>query len=108
MPAKPTETGLRGARAPLARPIKIRARRKQDLPLAKQAEKFVNWRMTNRHPKDFAALVRRWRKARGLSRPQAAKRLGIPYRTIQSWELGDRTPRGLALQLITARLSRVF
>lgn len=53
----------------------------------------------------FASLVRRWRDARGLSRPEAAKRLGISYRSLQSWELGDRTPRGLALQLLTAKFS---
>jgi DNA-binding transcriptional regulator YiaG len=54
----------------------------------------------------FAALVRRWRKHRKLSMVGAADRLGVPYITWQSWEYGLRTPRGLARQLIVAKLSR--
>lgn len=54
----------------------------------------------------FAKLARRWRKQRKLSMVDAAARLGVPYITWQSWEYGLHTPRGLALELITAKLSR--
>jgi DNA-binding transcriptional regulator YiaG len=53
---------------------------------------------------DFAGLVLKWRMARNLTQPKAATVLGVPYRTFQDWEAGRRTPRGLALELITAKL----
>ena len=52
----------------------------------------------------FAGTVRRWRRLRELTQRDAAKRLGVPYRTFQAWELGARTPRGIAKWLIVARL----
>lgn len=55
--------------------------------------------------KQFAALVLKWRNAQQLSQPKAAERLGVPYRTFQDWEYGQREPRGLARVLITRRLS---
>ena len=57
-----------------------------------------------RKPK-FADIVRDWRESRNLSKVQAAQRLGIPYRTFQDWELGNRTPRGIARSLIIRKLS---
>jgi len=57
-------------------------------------------------PKLFKTLVRQWRKARGLTRADAARRLGVPYRTLEDWEAGRRTPRGLGLELITSKLSK--
>jgi putative transcriptional regulator len=55
----------------------------------------------------FGKLVRRWREARQLTQVAASKRLGIPLRTLEDWEAGRRTPRGIARRLITAKLSRV-
>lgn len=55
---------------------------------------------------EFAALVLHWRIKRRLSQPDAALRLGVPYRTFQDWEYGRRSPRGLARQLITEKLRK--
>jgi DNA-binding transcriptional regulator YiaG len=54
----------------------------------------------------FSALVLKWRSSRKLTQPKAAALLGVPYRTFQDWEYGRRAPRGLALELITAKLTR--
>lgn len=43
------------------------------------------------------AKLARWRKARGLSQSQAAPLLGVTLDTLQNWEQGRSTPRGLAL-----------
>ena len=53
----------------------------------------------------FAELVLTWRKERGLSQAKAAAALGIHCRTFQDWEYGRRKPSGLALELITLRLT---
>lgn len=55
--------------------------------------------------KPFNKLVRAWRRARDLTRADAARRLGVPYRTLEDWEAGRHAPRGLALRLITAKLT---
>jgi len=55
--------------------------------------------------KPFPRLLRRYRRKHGLTRADASRRLGVPYRTWQDWEAGRHTPRGWALKLITARLS---
>jgi DNA-binding transcriptional regulator YiaG len=51
-------------------------------------------------------LLKKWREAKGLTKADAARTLGIPYRTLQDWELGNRTPRGFALRAIIGRLKR--
>lgn len=51
-------------------------------------------------------LLKDWREARGLTKADAARKLEIPYRTFQDWELGNRTPRGFALRAIISRLKR--
>jgi DNA-binding transcriptional regulator YiaG len=45
-------------------------------------------------PLPFADVVRCWRETRKLSKAAAARKLGVPYRTFQDWEYGNRTPRG--------------
>ena len=40
----------------------------------------------------------------GLSRPEFAKYFGIPYRTVQSWELGERECPYYLLNLIEFKL----
>ena len=55
----------------------------------------------------FAALVRAYMEARGgISIAEAARRLRIPYRTLQDWSLGLHAPRGFSRRLIEARLRR--
>jgi putative transcriptional regulator len=62
--------------------------------------------MSKQHEQTFGELVRAWRERRKLSRVDAARKLGVPLRTLEDWEYGKRTPRGLARELITARLAR--
>lgn len=45
-----------------------------------------------------------WRRARGLSQSEAAPLLGVPVRTLQSWEQAERAPRGLALEALNSKL----
>jgi DNA-binding transcriptional regulator YiaG len=54
----------------------------------------------------FAELVLAWRAARNITRVEAARRLGIPYRTLEDWEHGLHAPRGYARRAIEARLRR--
>jgi hypothetical protein len=61
----------------------------------------------DQHNGSFAALVRAYCEARGgLSMAEAARRLRIPYRTLQDWALGLHAPRGFSRRLIEARLRR--
>lgn len=60
----------------------------------------------NNDSQTFPELVRAWREARNLNRPQASKRLGVSVRTLEEWEAGRHAPRGLSLRLIEAKLRR--
>ena len=42
----------------------------------------------------WGQFLRSWRGLTGLSQPQAAARLGVPYKSWEKWEQGTRTPRG--------------
>jgi len=44
------------------------------------------------------------REQSGMSRPQFAEYFQIPYRTVQSWELGDRQCPEYLLALIEYKL----
>lgn len=44
------------------------------------------------------------REQSGMSRPQFAEYFGIPYRTIQSWEIGDRKCPPYLLDLMKYKL----
>lgn len=49
--------------------------------------------------------IKELRAKTGLSQTEFGKRLGgIPLRTIQNWESGDRTPPEWTLELITYRV----
>jgi len=54
----------------------------------------------------FVAQLVRWRKQRKLTKADAARLLGVPYRTLQDWELGNRTPGAYARRALTPRISR--
>ena len=49
--------------------------------------------------------LRAWRRARRLSQSQAAPVLGVPLDTLQNWEQGRSRPRGLAVELLTTKLT---
>jgi DNA-binding transcriptional regulator YiaG len=56
-------------------------------------------------------LARQLQAAReklGLSQPQAAKKWGIPLPTLRHWEQNQRTPRGFALEALTAKLDAIL
>lgn len=53
----------------------------------------------------IAQKLKRWRRVRGLSQSQAAPLLGVPIKTLQNWEVGRRTPRGLALKHLAQLLT---
>ena len=56
--------------------------------------------------KTLPAKLRKWRRARGLSQSQAAPLLGVPVRTVQSWEQAERVPQGLALKTVLEIVNR--
>jgi putative transcriptional regulator len=47
-----------------------------------------------------------WRRSKKLSQSEAAETLGVSVRTLQEWEQGRRTPRGLALTSLLERIGR--
>lgn len=51
--------------------------------------------MKRGRPRSFKRLLQEQRAALGITKAETARRLGIPYRTYQNWELGLRTPRGV-------------
>ncbi len=48
------------------------------------------------------------REKSGLSQSQAAKKWGIPLRTLISWENDQRTPQGFALKSIMELLDGIL
>lgn len=46
------------------------------------------------------------REQSGMTRPEFAKYFGIPYRTVQSWELGDRQCPEYLLNLMQYKLEK--
>ena len=51
--------------------------------------------------------IKRWRKNAFLTQAQMAQRLEIPQRTIESWEMGDRSPAPWAEKLIVEKLQQM-
>lgn len=45
------------------------------------------------------------RKSTGMNRRQFAEYFGIPYRTVQDWELGNRTMPEYLLRLMVYKLN---
>ena len=44
-------------------------------------------------PRDFAKLLRDKRKAKGITREELGKMVGVSYQSVFDWEVGRRTPR---------------
>lgn len=62
----------------------------------------------NESPAIDAEPARRIKEARmnaGLSQRAMSRELGIPCRTIENWESGQRTPPSWAVELIVDRLN---
>lgn len=58
----------------------------------------------NATKRDWPAELRALRARLGLSQAGLADRLGISKRTLQEWEQGRRTPRGLAAAFLEREL----
>jgi DNA-binding transcriptional regulator YiaG len=59
--------------------------------------------MPRRAVTPFGKIVRQWREAHQLTRAAASKRLKIPVRTLEDWETGRRTPRGIARRILETK-----
>ena len=53
---------------------------------------------------DAAKTIRKLREQTGMTRTEFSKHLGIPYRTIDDWEAGRRTPPEYIPRLISFQL----
>ncbi len=49
--------------------------------------------------------IKNIREKAGMTRKEFAEYFGIPYRTLQDWELGNRTIQGYLLRLMVYRLT---
>ncbi len=54
--------------------------------------------------KPVSKRLRAWRRRFGLTQSGAAAALGVSLRSIENWEQGRNTPRGLALESLTTKL----
>ena len=52
----------------------------------------------------FAKQLRAWRGDR--TQAAAAKALGVSLRNYQNWEIGHRTPKGFALDILLQKISK--
>lgn len=58
--------------------------------------------------KEVADRLKLARTKVGETQREFALRMGVPQRTLISWENDQRTPRGLALEALTSRLDQIF
>lgn len=56
-------------------------------------------------PSDFAKLLRKKRKEKGITREELGKFLGVCNQTVFDWEVGRRTPRSETLRKIKEYLN---
>ncbi len=57
---------------------------------------------------EVARKVKAAREKAGLSQSQAASVWGVPKATLIKWEQNQRTPRGLALEALNAKLDAIL
>ena len=58
---------------------------------------------------DLMHKLKAAREKLGLSQSQFASQvLGISVRTLQSWEINQRTPRGLAMVALEEKLTKIL
>ena len=53
--------------------------------------------MSEQNDTDIGADLRKWRKAKGWTRKQAAEHFGVSERSIENWEYGHRKPASIKL-----------
>jgi transcriptional regulator with XRE-family HTH domain len=54
---------------------------------------------------NLPAQLKAWRSAHDLTQTAAAARLGVNLNTLQNWEAGRNTPRGLALATLLSLIT---
>lgn len=50
--------------------------------------------------KSIPEQIKSWRQAKGLSQPEAAKKLNCPVGTLQGWEQGRFEPNAMAINAL--------
>ena len=69
-------------------------------------ESFVTTR-THKDKPEVRNKIRQLRENAGLTRRGLCERLGIPYRTLQEWETGRRTPPGYVIKLLEIYIKEI-
>lgn len=59
-------------------------------------------------PEELKDKLQQARITVGLSQSKMAARLGVSVRNLQGWEQGRRTPRGLALEALNAKIDALL
>jgi DNA-binding transcriptional regulator YiaG len=62
--------------------------------------------MAKKNRNEFSALALKWREAHNLTRVEAAEILGVPYRTLEDWEAGRRSPRSILRDMLIKKFNR--
>jgi predicted transcriptional regulator len=57
---------------------------------------------------DFGSLALKWRDRHNLTRVEAARQLGVPYRTLEDWEAARRTPRSILRDLLSKKFNQAL
>jgi DNA-binding transcriptional regulator YiaG len=57
---------------------------------------------------EFGSLALKWRETHNLTRVEAAKQLGVPYRTLEDWEAGRRTPRSILRDMLIKKFNQAL
>jgi len=53
-------------------------------------------RVTKTSKREFMDTLKAWRSANGILQSQAAEHLGVPFKTLQNWEIARTKPQGFA------------
>lgn len=77
-----------------------------NVPMARKA--VGRPRVRKRRVGRFGQRLRRAREARGLSQEAAAEEIGVAWRTVASWELGEKEPRGPARKWVLGWIARAL
>lgn len=56
--------------------------------------------------KDFAQILKDWRRRRRLSQPDAAAELGVPVASLRNWEQRRSSPFGQTLMKLLPKLTQ--
>ncbi len=62
---------------------------------------------THKDKLEIGNKIRQLRENAGLTRRDLCERLSIPYRTLQEWETGRRTPPGYVINLLEIYIKEI-